>query len=242
MEEKLTGKESTYWLENCPGTNFPQLKEEIDVDVAVLGGGVVGVTTAKLLKESGFKVALIEAHRIVEDVTVGTTAKISVAPNIIYNNLISNLGPKKAQLYADSNIKSLQKMESIIKDGNIDCDFQKLPLYIYSKSSANREKIEAEYQAAKSLGLPVSYTESIPSPFKTGAAIKYDEQAQFHPRKYLLALSKELDGDGSYVFEKTMVTTVKQGRKKEVITDHGSLLADKVVVATHIPVYDTDSV
>lgn len=71
------GKESPFWLENCPGTNFPTLKEGLYVDVAVLGGGIVGVTTAKLLKESGFKVALIEADRIVKEVTAGTTAKIS---------------------------------------------------------------------------------------------------------------------------------------------------------------------
>ncbi len=100
MTGKFKGKESTFWLENCPGTNFPPLKEGLKVDVAVLGGGIVGVTTATLLKESGHKVALIESDRIVKDVTVGTTAKISAAPNIIYNKLISNLGLDKAQKFA----------------------------------------------------------------------------------------------------------------------------------------------
>lgn len=236
------GKDTAYWLENCLWTRFPRLKADLKVDVAILGGGIIGVTTAKLLKESGFKVALIEAGRIVEGVSVGTTAKISVAPNIVYNDLISNLGREKAQLYADSNRESMKMIESIISDGNIDCDFQKLPLYIYSQSSENREKIEMEYHAAKSLGLPVSYTETMPSPFETGSAIKYDDQAQFHPRKYLLALSSDLNGGNSYVFEKTRVINVKNGAKKEVVTDQGSIFADSVVVATHKPVYDPDSV
>ena len=240
--DEFRWKESTFWLENCPGTNFPKLKAGLNVDVAILGGGIVGVTTATLLKESGFKVALIEADRIVKDVTVGTTAKISAAPNMIYERLISNLGRNKAQKFADASMKSLEKISEIVRERSIECDFHRLPLYIYSESYENEEKIKLEYNAAKELGLPVSYTESVPLPFKTGPAIKYDNQAQFHPRKYLLALSKDLDGDGSYVFEQTRVITVKDGKKKEIITDQGSLTADKVVVATHTPVYDPDSI
>ena len=133
-KEEFKGKESTFWLENCPGTNFPKLKDGLNVDVAVLGGGIVGVTTATLLKESGFKVALVEADRIVEDVTVGTTAKISAAPNVIYERLVSNLGRNKAQKFADASMKALEKISEIVKRKSINCDFHRLPLYIYSES------------------------------------------------------------------------------------------------------------
>lgn len=241
MRGKFKGKESTFWLENCPGTNFPPLKEGLNVDVAVLGGGIVGVTTATLLKESGHNVALIESDRIAKDVTVGTTAKISAAPNIIYNKLISNLGLDKAQKYADVNMKSLKKISEIVKKHSISCDYHQLPLYIYSEKFDNVNVIKNEVKAAKKLGLPVSYTEDVPLPFRTGPAIKYDKQAQFHPRKYLLALSEDLDDEENHVFEQTRVITVKNGERKEVITDQGSIMADKVVVATHLPVYDPDS-
>ena len=90
------------------------------------------------------------------------------------------------------------------------------------------------------MGLPVSYTEEVPLPFKTGPAIKYENQAQFHPRKYLLALAEYIIGEGSYVFEKTRAITVNDGEVKEVVTDQGSIMADKVIVATHTPVYDPD--
>jgi len=90
------------------------------------------------------------------------------------------------------------------------------------------------------LGLQVSYTEEVPLPFKTGPAIVYENQAQFHPRKYLLALAEDLPGNGSHVFEKTRAVTVKSGARKEVVTDHGSITASNVVVATHTPVYDPD--
>ncbi|HWR25847.1 MAG TPA: FAD-binding oxidoreductase, partial [Methanosarcina sp.] len=64
--------------------------------------------------------------------------------------------------------------------------------------------------------------------------------AQFHPRKYLLALSENINGDGSYIFEKTRAIAINVGKIKEVVTDQGSIMADKVVVATHTPVYDPD--
>ncbi len=241
MQEKTKVKNSTFWLENCPGTNFPKLTDRLSVDVAVLGGGIVGVTTAKLLKESGLNVALIESDRIVKDVTAGTTAKISAAPNIIYANLISSIGQVNAQKFADANMKSLEMISEIVEKEDIDCDFQRLPLYIFNESSEDRETIEKELTASKELGLPVSYTEDVPLPFETGPALKYDNQAQFHPRKYLLGLVQGLNGESSYVFEKSQVISIKDGVKKEIITNQGSIHAEKVVITTHTPVYDPDN-
>ena len=232
MKKRLTGKEVSFWLETSPVTDFPKLDKRLKVDVAILGGGIAGITTAVLLKETGHTVAVIEADRIVKGVTVGTTAKISMAPNMIYSKLISNLGKSKAQDFANANIKAVEKVADIVRKRNIDCEFQRLPLYIYTESDEKVDEIKDEFEAAKELGLPVSYTEEVPLPFKTSPAIKYENQAQFHPRKYLLALSEDITGEGSYIFEKTRAITVNDGEIKEVVTDQGSIMADKVVVAT----------
>jgi glycine/D-amino acid oxidase-like deaminating enzyme len=239
-EEKIAGKDVSFWLETSPVTNFPKLGKKLKVDVVILGGGIAGITTATLLKEKGHTVAVIEADRIVKGVTVGTTAKISMAPNMIYNKLILNIGKSKAQDFANANIKAVEKVADIVRKRNIDCEFQRLPLYIYTESDEKVDEIKDEFKAAKELGLPVSYTEKVPLPFKTGPAIKYENQAQFHPRKYLLALSEDIAGEGSYVFEKTRAITVNDGDIKEIVTDQGSITADKVVVATNTPVYDPD--
>lgn len=240
MQEKNSGTESSFWLEMCPATNFPALKEGLKVDVVILGGGIAGITTATLLKKAGYTVAVIEAGRIVKDVTVGTTAKISVSPSKIYNNIITTLGIVKAQEYANANSKALEKISEIVEEHNIDCDFHRLPLYIFNESLEKVDELKQEAEAAKKLGLPVLWVENVGLPFETGPGIEYDNQAQFHPRKYLLALSNDLDGDGSYVFEKTRAITVKEGELKEVVTDKGSIMADNVVIATHSPVYDPD--
>jgi glycine/D-amino acid oxidase-like deaminating enzyme len=233
-------KNGSLWIKTCPKTNFSSLKEGLKVDTIILGGGIAGITTAILLKDLGYKVALLESDRIVKDVTIGTTAKISFAPNMIYNKLIKDLGKHKAQIYANANKKALDKIAEIVSSKKIECDFKRKPLYIYTESSDKLEKIHEEIDAAKQLGLPVSYINNVPLPFKTAGGLKYDNQAQFHPRKYLLALAKYLDGEGSYIFENTRAINVKDGNIKEVITDKGSILADNVVISTHTPVYDPD--
>ena len=239
-EEKITGKEVSFWLESSHATDFPKLEKGLKVDVVILGGGIAGITAATLLKETGYTVAVIEADRIVKGVTVGTTAKISMGPNMIYNNLMLKFGKSKAQDFANANIKAVEKIADIIKERNIDCEFKRLPLYIYTESNEKIDELKGEFEAARELGLPVSYTEEVPLPFRTGPAIKYENQAQFHPRKYLLALSEYIIGKGSYVFEKTCAITVNNGEIKEVVTDQGSIMAGKVIVATHTPVYDPD--
>ena len=233
-------RNGSFWIKTCPKTNFPSLKEGLTVDTVILGGGIAGITTATLLKDLGYKVALIESNRIVKDVTIGTTAKISVAPNMIYSDLIKNLGKAKAQIYADTNQKALNKIAEIVSEKNIKCEFERIPLYIYTESDSKVDKINEEFKAAKELGLPVSLVDNIPLPFKTAGGLMYENQAQFHPRKYLLALAENLDGDGCYIFENTNAITVKEGDNKEVITDKGSIWADNVVVTTHTPVYDPD--
>ena len=236
----INGKNRSFWMEKCPKTNFPPLKEGLTVDTVILGGGIAGITTATILKDLGYKVALIESNKIVKDVTVGTTAKISVAPNMIYSDLIKNLGEHKAQIYADANQHALDKIEEIVSEKRIECEFKRTPLYIYTESCNKIGKINEEIIAAQKLGLPVSQAYNVPLPFKTAGALIYENQAQFHPRKYLLALAENLDGDDCYVFENTQAKTIKEGIIKEVITDKGSIWANNIVVTTHTPVYDPD--
>ena len=213
-----TPAEGSFWLEMCPATDFPMLEMGLEVDVVVLGGGIAGITAATLLKDAGHSVAVLEAERIVKDVTVGTTAKISAAPNLVYDSLLSRFGKATAQKTALANMNAVEKIADIVRERKIECNFRRLPLYIYTESDNKAHKIKSECRAAKGLGLPVSYTEEVPLPFKTGPAIVYENQAQFHPRKYLLALAKDLPGNGSHVFEKTRAFTVKSVKKWLQIT------------------------
>ena len=166
--EDITSREGlSLWLAWRPVTNFPTLEEGLKVDVAILGGGIAGITAATLLKDAGHTVAVIEADRIVQGVTSGATAKVTAGHEIIYDDLTTKLGKANAQKYATASTKSVEKVADMVRKRKIDCDFQRLPLYIYSESGEKTDMIKSECSATKALGLPISYTHDVPLPFTT---------------------------------------------------------------------------
>jgi glycine/D-amino acid oxidase-like deaminating enzyme/nitrite reductase/ring-hydroxylating ferredoxin subunit len=236
IQYELAGKAESLWIATTPDTDFPSLQENISVDVAVLGGGIAGITSALFIKESGMTVAVVEAKRIIKGVTGHTTAHISSAHNLIYRHLIDRFGKDDAKLYANANQEAIGKIARLVDKNNIDCDFRRTSEYIYAESREELDKIKSEYEAAKSLGLPVSSADAAPLPFKTYGAIRYQNQAQFHPRKYLLALSQMIPGKGSYIFENTRTLDVEGGKPYRIKTDKGYLTAKNVIIATHYPI------
>ncbi|MGB9937144.1 MAG: FAD-dependent oxidoreductase [Methanobacterium sp.] len=233
------GKRTSFWVDSTSDTNYSYLDNGLTVDVAILGAGIVGITSAVMLKEAGLSVALIEAGKISYDVTAFTTAKATVAHNIIYKELISEYGEKEAGIYADANQSAITQIELLVNKYNIDCDFRRLPCYLYTENNASIDLIKEEADAAKRAGLEASYVDSIPlERFNVKGAVKYESQAEFHPRKYLLALAEKIPGKGSYIYENTRALKVKEGKVNEVITDKGSIRANHVIVSTHFPIYD----
>jgi glycine/D-amino acid oxidase-like deaminating enzyme/nitrite reductase/ring-hydroxylating ferredoxin subunit len=234
----LPGEPLSLWLATTPETDYPQLADGLSVDVAVIGGGIAGITTALLLKQRGAKVALIEARRIVTSVTGNTTAKVTSQHGLIYDHLISQFGIEGAQIYADAQQAAIEKIAALVEENKINCDFTRTSAYVYTEEEAELERITAEVEAATKLGLPASYVESTPLPFEIKAAIQFTNQARFHPRKYLLALVEKFAGDGCYVFEETRALEIDEDRPCQVTTDRGVVKAGKVVITTHFPFYD----
>ena len=237
-DDHLPGEPISLWIATTPETHFPALNGDVSVDVAVLGGGITGIATAYLLKQAGLTVAVIEAGRIVKSVTGNTTAKITSLHNLIYDHLISQFGEEKARLFGEAQESAKEKIAEIVKQLNIDCDFRRTQAYTYTLLEEEMEQIKAEVEAATKLGLPASYVDSTPLPFEIRGAVKFDNQAQFHPRKYLLALIEKIPGDGSYVFEETRALDVEDEEPCSVRTTRGTIKAKSVVITTHFPVLD----
>lgn len=228
-----------YWIASTNKTDYPALKEDIKVDVAIVGGGIVGITTALLLKNKGLKVAILEANKIAHGTTGHTTAKITSQHSLIYNKIISKFGEEKARQYAEANESAIHFIANLVKEKNIDCDFSFRPAYVYTQSEDYVEKIEKEVKAASKLGIKASYEHNIPLPLDIKAAMKFDNQAQFHPLKYLLSIAKDIPGEGSNIFEFTKVVDIEDGEPSTVVTSNGNrVTADKVIIASHFPCYD----
>jgi glycine/D-amino acid oxidase-like deaminating enzyme/nitrite reductase/ring-hydroxylating ferredoxin subunit len=235
----LPGRAESYWMATTPESGYPSLSGDIRVDVAVLGGGIVGITSAFLLKEAGaLSVAVIEADRILTGVTGHTTAKVTSQHHLIYDRLLSKFGRRKAKQYAESNQAAIEKIASIVDSRNVACDFVRKPAYVYASSEESAGKILSEVEAAKNLGLPASFREDLPLPFKTYGSVRFDNQAQFHPRKYLCALAREIEGDGCHIFEKTRALKMQGNSPITITTDKGTIRAHKVIQATHFPIND----
>jgi glycine/D-amino acid oxidase-like deaminating enzyme len=213
----------------------------MNVDTVVVGAGIAGISVAHLLKEKGQRVALIEADRIIEGTTGNTTAKVTSLHGLKYANLLKRYGKAGAKIYGDANQAAIDKIEEIVNQYSIDCDFLRLPAYTYAQAADDREKVREEAEVAKSLGLPASYTENTPLPYETFGAVMFANQAQFHVRKYLLKLAEIIDGDGSFVFEHTKALDIRSTDDAlQLITDKGVISANDIVVATHAPFYDPD--
>jgi glycine/D-amino acid oxidase-like deaminating enzyme/nitrite reductase/ring-hydroxylating ferredoxin subunit len=236
---KLTKAPQSYWISSTPQTVYPSLDEDITVDVAIVGGGLVGISTAFLLMNEGLKVAIIEADRIGQGTTGHTTAKITSQHNLIYHYIKKQFGDELAFQYAEANQTSIHTIAGIVKENNIDCDFRWQPAYVFTQSDEYIQKISDEAKTASSLGIKAHYLEHIPLPFSIKAALRFDDQAQFHPRKYLLALAEKISQKGSHIFEQTRAIDIKEGNPNLVITKGGKkVAAEKVIISSHFPFYD----
>lgn len=235
IEEYLT----SYWIQSTSGTDYPSLKEDIKVDVVIIGGGIVGITAAYLLKKQGTKVAIIEASRIAQGATGFTTAKITSQHNLIYDKIIDSMGIQAAKQYANANEASIEFIENMTKELRIDCDFERLPAYVYTREEKYIKDIEKEAEAALKLGIKAKCTDKLPINLSIKSALIFENQAQFHPRKYLLKVAQRIPGDGSYIFENTKVVEIEKDKGVTIITSDGrKVRALKVIIASHFPCYD----
>lgn len=234
-----SGKHSSLWLENLKRKKYPKLEKKISVDVAIVGGGIAGINTAYLLKKQGYSVAIIEKGKIGHGITLCTTAKITYAHGLIYSYLLKKFSFKKAKQYVNANRFAIEKYDEIIKNEKIKCDFELRDFYLFTEKNENYKKLKNEFSALRKLFIPVSFVEKISLPVQIRAAIKYENQAQFHPLKYLTALAEKIPGDDSFIFENTKAVDIKEEKNGfDVVTENGIVFAKYVVVATHFPFYD----
>jgi glycine/D-amino acid oxidase-like deaminating enzyme/nitrite reductase/ring-hydroxylating ferredoxin subunit len=235
----LPGDARSLWIETGPAPGYPQLDERVSVDVVVIGAGIAGLTSAYLLKRSGKTVAVVDSKAILHGATGYTTAKITSLHHLIYADLIAKHGEDRARLYGEAQEAALRFIGETAETAGIACEWQAQDAFTYTEDPSEVDKLRAEVDAAKRLGLPAEFTRDCGLPFGVAGAVRFREQAQFHPRKFLVGLAETLPGDGSYLFENTRATGFSRDDGVVVVqTDRGDLSATDVIVATHLPIFD----
>ncbi|HEY0112755.1 MAG TPA: FAD-dependent oxidoreductase [Allosphingosinicella sp.] len=226
-------QDRTYWNDTAQVPSFPGLAGDLQVDVAIIGGGIVGITTARLLKDQGLKVAVIEGRRVGQQVTGKSTAKMSSQHGILYQTLEQKFGEDKARLYAEAQETGIRRISELAAQYGIEADIEPMPAYVYTQDESYVSQLEKEVEVARRLGLPASLQQGdIGLPFEVLAAMRWENQAQFHPVKYVAGLAATIPGDGSHIFEGSRAV---EWTPTTVTTDSGTVTARHVVMATHLP-------
>lgn len=233
---------NSYWIDNSPAPRFPALKEDIAVDVLVIGAGITGITAAYLLQRAGRNVALVEKDRCLGGETSYTTAHLTCVTDILLSELVNNFGKDHAQAVWDSQLSAIDTIDRIVSREQIKCQFDWAPAYLFNPSAATyrpeQEKhaidLKKEADLARELGFDA---ELVPAaPLFNQQAVLFNNQAKFHPRKYLGALLRLLcTRETCQIYEHTEIEEI-EGTPITATTKGGQRIhCEHVLIATHVP-------
>ncbi|WP_026586301.1 FAD-dependent oxidoreductase [Bacillus sp. NSP9.1] len=238
-QEKLPDSPESFWRDSTVFPEFPCLSEDVKTDVAIIGGGMTGITTAYMLTKKGYSVVLIDADRILNGTTGHTTAKITAQHDLIYDELINHIGMPNARVYYEANLQALSYIKNLVLEQNIPCDFEEQDACIYTTEEQSAEKIKKEYEAYKKLGIDRDFIKDLPVAIDIKAGLVMKNQAQFHPLYYLKHLVENIQQAGGKIFENTAAKEIKEGDRPKVLTRSGQqIFSDFVVCCTHFPFHD----
>lgn len=239
MEQLMLGKHQSIYEEDTKETSYPILKEDTRADIAIIGGGIVGITLAYLLKDSKQKVIVLEADRIAKGTSLRTTAKLTPCHGLIYDWLLHTKSPGKAKQYASINQEASEFVRHTISKEKIECDLRKSPSYVYTTKEENVRKIQDELETCKRLNIRMTYKENLPINMPVKAALEYEEGYLFHIRKYLLRLAECFVESGGTIYEQTPIQAIQPDEITGLQAENGSYVhARKIVIASHFPMYD----
>ncbi|GGH92431.1 FAD-dependent oxidoreductase [Arthrobacter liuii] len=232
------GAPLSLWVATAGATDFPELRGTVEVDVAVIGGGIAGLTAALALKRSGRSVAVLDAGRIGTGVTGHTTGKVTSLHRLAYTALEDSHGTSAAETYGLANQAAVEHIAEVVADENLDCGFRRVANYTFASSEDTLPLLRSEAALAARLGLPAAFTADVPLPFAVPGAVRFDGQAQIHAVQYLQGLAAAVDGGGSFVFEGTRAIALQEGTPVKVTAGNGTVLAGDAIVATNVPFGD----
>jgi glycine/D-amino acid oxidase-like deaminating enzyme/nitrite reductase/ring-hydroxylating ferredoxin subunit len=235
----LSGQPCSYWLFTTEQTDYPHLTEDITVECAVVGGGMAGLLCALLINGEGVDTAVVDAGRISERTSGHTTAKITSQHGLIYDKIKNQMGRELAKQYADANETAIREILKIAEANGIDCDYASQSAYVYTQTDKNINAVENEARTASDLGIKATFVNEIPLPVPVKAAVRFDGQAQFHPRKFLVPLAKKIYEKGVRIFEQSRIIDIEENNGHYILTteQEKKITAKKVIIASHYPFY-----
>lgn len=211
------------WNETVTRPAFPTLESDTETDVLIIGGGIAGILTAYFLQQNDVPYILVEKDRICGGTTGNTTAKITFQHGLCYHKMLRSNGLERADMYLQANRMAFGKYAALCRE--IDCGYEIKNNYVYATD--DRQKLEDEISALSKIGYNAVFAKDLPLPVNTVGAVCFEDQAQFHPLRFLYAVAKGLN-----IYEHTFV---REMEGTTAVTDRARISAGKVIVTTHFP-------
>jgi glycine/D-amino acid oxidase-like deaminating enzyme/nitrite reductase/ring-hydroxylating ferredoxin subunit len=225
-----------YWSDSASLPTFRALDRDLTKDVVIVGAGITGLTTAYLLAEEGRSVALLERDRCGVIDTGHTTAHLTMVTDTSLNDLVLRFGRSHAQAAWDAGRAAIAQIDDIVQTHGIDCHYNWVDGYRHSPvgrpTRADEDHFKAEAALAEDLGFDATFVETVP--FVGGPGIRFDDQAHFHPRKYMAGLITAFLDRGGEIFERTTADEFSDA-PLTVKANRYSIRCQDVVIATHNP-------
>ncbi|MCC5664297.1 FAD-binding oxidoreductase [Nostoc sp. CHAB 5784] len=183
-----SGKTIYIWMTTAEVPDQPVLTENTHADVCVIGAGIAGMSTAYMLAREGKSVVVLDDGPIGGGQTARTTAHVSNVLSYRYYELEQMHGKEDAKLVAQSHTTAINTIEAIATQENINCDFERLDGYLFPPDLKSIDEIQQELEAAHRVGLTnVEMVKKAPlTDFDTGVCLRFPQQGQFDPLKYLV--------------------------------------------------------
>lgn len=216
-------------------TNYPELSQPIEVDVAIIGGGITAITAASHLIKAGKKVAILEAEKIGGVTTGYSTGNLYIPVQPFYQNILAKFNFETTKSIAHSRQFAIDYIEKNIKEKNIHCHFSRRPWYGYT-ADHERISLDKEVELFKKMEIPIEYVNELPLAFKFKKAVVIPNQARFNPLQYVISMADDLAKQGCLIFENTRVLKMNEKEVCTLETAKGQVTAKKVFMATHTPI------
>lgn len=226
------------WFDSIGGlkSRFEPLSKDLDVDVCVIGGGITGITTAYMLAKAGKSVCILERNIVCGHTTGNTTAKVTAQHGLFYDYLLNTFSADVAKGYLNANLDAISNIKNIIDSENIDCDFEFCDNYVFTNLESEVAKIKQEVLTVNSLGFNAELVDSIDAPVDCLSAIRFPNQAQFNPLKFVNGLLDKFISMGGMVFEHSKVYDFKPENNFYIsFANDFSVTSRYVVFACHYP-------
>ena len=212
-----------------------QAQHDTPYDVAIVGGGITGITTGLLLQQAGQKCILLEAENLGFGTTGGTTAHLNTLLDTPYTTITKNFGASGAQSVANAVREAIDLIQRHVAAYGIDCGFEEAAAYLFSQDEKQSKELQDIFDSSRTVGLDIQYTDSIPLPIPMQQAVRVERQAKFHPLRYVHALAHAFEELGGAILQYAPVTKVTEGDVVLIEAGGKSIHARNLVYATHTP-------